>query len=295
MLWSAPPWRCLAETMTKSLLRLYPEPFQQLPLHGLYLQHSLHTQGNSEQPFVYANFLSSLDGRIAVEDADRGNAHIPAHITTPSDIRLFLELQAQADCLITHGGYMRALSEGRLGNILQVGTQPDSEDLVEWRKNQGLPPQPAVVIASASLEFPLHPSLKAWDQPVYIATGQGADARRVREWQAQGCQVLIAGEAESVQGAALVQELSHLGYHSIYLVAGPQMLDTMLRQRQLSRLYHTITHQLVGGTDFHTMLPGPMLGSEGNLRLLSLHYDADSPQGSGQFFAQFETAFAGLA
>lgn len=281
--------------MSERLLQLYPEPFQQVDLHGLYLAHRLHTLGGSGRPFVYANFLSSLDGRIAVEDAQRDHPYIPAHISTDSDLRLFLELQAQADCLITHGGYMRALSEGRLGNILQVGAQPDSEDLAVWRKGQGLPSQPAVVIASASLDFPLHPSLRDAGQTVIIATGRAADPRRVQAWQAQGCRVIFAGEAESVQGAPLVGELSALGYRSIYLVAGPQMLDTMVRERQLSRLYHTITHQLVGGTDFHTMLPGPMLGAEGNLRLRSLYYDADTPKDAGQFFAQFQTARQALA
>jgi riboflavin biosynthesis pyrimidine reductase len=276
--------------MSDHLLRLYPKPFAEQPLRGLYLEHRLHMLGTQERPFVYANFLSSLDGRIAVEDSARDNAYIPEHISTDSDLRLFLELQAQADCLITHGGYLRALSEGRLGNILQVGVQPGAEELSLWRKAQGLPSQPAVVIASASLDFPLHPSLQEHNQAVYIATGRGADPRRVNEWRERGCRILIAGEAASVEGRALVRALRELGLVSLYLIAGPQMLDTMVRQRQLSRLYHTTTHQLVGGTDFHTMLPGPMLGEEGNLRLRSLYYDADAPAGSGQFFAQFDTS-----
>ncbi len=276
--------------MSKRLWRLYPEPFGEQPLRGLYLEHRLHTLGTADRPFVYANFLSSLDGRIAVEDGARDNAYIPEHISTDSDLRLFLELQAQADCLITHGGYMRALSEGRLGNILQVGVQPGAEDLSQWLEAQGLPAQPAVVIASASLDFPLHPSLEEHSQAVYIATGRGADADRVRAWEARGCRILYTGETTTVEGEALVRALQKLGLVSIYLVAGPQMLDTMVRQRQLSRLYHTITHQLVGGTDFHTMLPGPMLGAEGNLRLRSLYYDSGTPAGAGQFFAQFDAS-----
>jgi riboflavin biosynthesis pyrimidine reductase len=274
--------------MSERLLCLYPEPCGEVPLRGLYLQHDLHRSGRAERPFVYANFLSSLDGRIAVEDGSRDNAYIPEHITTESDLRLFLELQAQADCLITHGGYMRALSEGRLGNILQVGVQPGAEDLPQWRAAQGLAPQPAIVIASASLDFPLHSSLEEQGQKVYIATGRGADAGRIREWQARGCHILYAGKTASVEGEALIRALQQQGLMSIYLVAGPRMLDTMVRQRQLSRLYHTITHQLVGGTDFHTMLPGPMLGAEGNLRLRSLYYDTQAPAGSGQFFARYD-------
>jgi riboflavin biosynthesis pyrimidine reductase len=278
------------EAMSKRLLRLYPGPVAEQALRGRYLEHRLHKLGTQERPFVYANFLSSLDGRIAVEDSDGDHAYIPEHISTDSDLRLFLELQAQADCLITHGGYLRALSEGRLGNILQVGAQAGAEDLLAWRKEQGLPAQPAVVIASASLDFPLHPSLQEHGQAVYIATGRGADPQRVSEWRERGCRILFAGDTALVEGRPLVESLRQQGLVSLYLIAGPQMLDTMVRQRQLSRLYHTTTHQLVGGADFHTMMPGPMLGAEGRLRLRSLYYDADAPAGSGQFFAQFDVA-----
>lgn len=269
--------------MQKNLLRFYPNPCEKVSIQGLYLAHQLHKLGTAESPFVYANFLSSLDGRIAVEDAVQGTTHIPKHITTASDFGLFMELHAQADCIITHGGYMRALGEGRLGNILQV----KDKDLVAWRRNNGLKPQPAVIIASASLDFPLHNSLQEHAQAVYIATGRKADPGRIRYWQDLGYSLLFTGEDLMVHGAPLINALSGLGYKTIYLVAGPQMLDTVIRDKQLSRLYLTITHQLIGGKDFRTLLTGAMLGPEGNLILEALYYEQDSPPGSGQFFIQF--------
>ena len=270
--------------MQENLLRLYPQSDENTVITGLYLAHQIHKLGTTEAPFVYANFLSSLDGRIALEDSDQGSSYIPKHLTTASDFRLFMELHAQADCLITHGGYMRALSEGRLGNILQIR----DKDLVEWRRHNGLQPQPAVVIASASLNFPFHDSLHEHQQTVYIATGKDADPYRIRYWQDQGHSILVTGEDQMVHGAALVGELTRLGYKSIYIIAGPQMLDTVIREKQLSRLYLTITHQLIGGKDFRTLLTGSMLGSEGNLMLEALYYEPNSPSGSGQFFIQFD-------
>jgi len=269
--------------MQKNLLRFYPDPCEKVSIKGLYLAHQLHKLGTAESPFVYANFLSSLDGRIAVEDAVQGATHIPKHITTASDFGLFMELHAQADCIITHGGYMRALGEGRLGNILQVR----DKELVEWRKNNGLKPQPAVIIASASLDFPLHSSLQEHAQAVYIATGRNADPDRIRYWQDLGYPLLFTGEDLMVYGAPLIDALSGLGYKAIYLIAGPQMLDTVVREKQLSRLYLSMTHQLIGGKDFRTLLTGAMLGPEGNLILEALYYEQDSPPGSGQFFMQF--------
>jgi riboflavin biosynthesis pyrimidine reductase len=268
--------------MNKNLLRLYPDPCEKVPIKGLYLAHQLHKPGETGSPFVYANFLSSLDGRIALEDAVQGT-YIPKHITTASDFGLFMELHAQADCLITHGGYMRALGEERLGNILQVR----NKELVEWRSNNGLKPQPAVIIASASLNFPLHGSLREHAQDVYIATGKNAAPDRIRYWQDLGCSILFTGDDQMVHGAPLIRALNGLGYKTIYLVAGPQMLDTVIREKQLSKLYLTITHQLIGGKDFRTLLTGTMLGQEGNLVLEALYYEQDSPPGSGQFFMQF--------
>ena len=179
---------------------------------------------------------------------------------------------------------MRALSEGRLGNILQIR----NKNLVEWRRTNDLKDQPAVIIASASLNFPMHKSLHEHAQTVYIATGRNADPDRIRYWQDLNYPILITGNDRMVHGAPLILELRGLGYKSIYLIAGPQMLDTIIREKQLSRLYLTITHQLIGGKDFRTLLTGSTLGPEGNLILKSMYYEPCSPPGSGQFFMQFD-------
>lgn len=269
--------------MTKNLIRLFPIPSELVSIQGLYLDHKIHQLGSPENPFVYANFLSSLDGRIALEDAVTGTSFIPKHLTSTSDFALFMELQAQADCLITHGGYLRALDQGRLGNILQIR----DDDLKVWRTEQGLTPNPAVIIASASLDFPMHDSLIDTDQEVLIATGNNADPAKVEYWQKLGYSVLFTGEEQMVQGASLIKAVGALGYQSIYLIAGPQMLETMIQERQLSRMYLTVTHQLLGGKDFRTLLTGSMLRAEGNLELEGLYYEHKSPPESGQFFMQF--------
>ena len=278
--------------MSGTVWRLFPPPYEAVDLHGLYLGLNLHRLGAPGRPFVYANFLSSLDGRIALEDA-AGTPHLPKRLTSAADFRLFLELQAQADCLVTHGGYLRALAAGRLGNILQVGRRPESADLAQWRLDNGLKAQPAVVVASAGLDFPPPDSLRAFGQTCYIATGAQAGAAQVAHWRGLGYEVLFAGAGKRVEGAPLVRALAERGYRSVYLVAGPEMLDTMLRGGKLGRLFQTVTHQLLGGEAFRSVSPGPEFGAAGDLKLRSLYYDADSPEGAGQWFAQFAMARAG--
>lgn len=272
--------------MSKQLLRLFPTPSETVPLRGLYLKENLHLRGVSGRPFVYANFLSSLDGRIALED-ETGIPFLPKSLTTEDDFRLFLELHAQADCLVTHGGYLRALEDGRLGNILQVGVHDLGLDLPAWRKAQGLDPQPAIVVASASLDFPIPEAIKSAGQRLMIATGQGADPDRVRAWEALGYEVIRAGAGQEVNGGVLSRCLSERGFNSLYLIAGPLMLETMVREARLTVLFQTISHQLMGGEAFRSMVPGPTLGDLGRVRMTSLYYDTDAGRGVGQWFAQF--------
>ena len=276
--------------MSNTILKIYPGPVEEIPLKGNYLGHRIHELGAPGKPFVYGSFVSSLDGRIALDDPVDGTSHVPSRLTSANDFRLLLELVAQADCLITHGHYMRAIVEGRLDDILQVGRQHGAEDLAAMRAARGMSAQPAVVIASASLDFPIPDSIAAHEQPLYIATGRQADPGRIKEFERQGYRVILAGEGTQVEGAALTKALGEFGFRSLYLLAGPQMLETMLRQRVLSRLYLTITHQIIGGEKFHTMISGPELGSSGEMQLRSLYYDASSPGGTGQWFGHFEPA-----
>ncbi len=275
--------------MPTNLLRLFPPPCDRVTLRGLYLNLCLHRRGTREQPFVYANFLTSLDGRIALEDA-AGEPYLPKSLTTPDDFRLFLELQCQADCLITHGGYLRSLAQGRLGNILQIGGHEAGADLPAWRREHGLPAQPAIVIASASLDFPMPASIREHGQTCYIATGADADPRHVAHWRDQGYEVLLAGSGRMVEGAALTRQLGERGFRTLYLIAGPHILDTMVRDERLTLMFQTITHQLMGGEAFRSLVPGPEMGPFGHLNLVSLYYDAAAPNGAGQWFAQFECA-----
>lgn len=274
--------------MAARMFRLYPGPPEDVALAGTYLAHRVHALGSAAMPFVYGSFVGSLDGRIALKDPATGVSRLPAGLTSANDFRLFLELQAQADCLITHGGYLRDLAAGRLDDVLQVGLHESTRDLAQWRAGNGLPPQPAVVIASASLDFPLPPSPALNAQRVLIATGAAAPADKVARLRADGHHVLIAGTGASVEGAPLVRELGALGFRSLYLLSGPRMLETMLRDGVLSRLYLTMVHHILGGEHFHTMMAGPELGDAGRLRMASLHYDPAAPDGTGQWFAQFE-------
>ena len=162
-------------------------------------------------------------------------------------------------------------------------------DIAEWREARGLTRQPAVAIVSRSLDFPLPDSLRHHGQPVHIIAGGDAPPDRVAYWQGRGYPVIAAGSCALVGGAAMARELGRLGYRRLYLLTGPQMLATVMADGVLSRLYLTLTHQILGGETFHTLALGPTLGQRGRLRLRTLYFDPDAPNGTGQWFSSFDT------
>lgn len=273
-----------------TVMQCLPTPSRLRGLSGLYLEHQLHLLGSSDKPFVYGNFLTSIDGRIAL-GTDESDSVIPKGLGTAEDWYLLQELEAQADCIIVHGAYLRALEAGRLGNILQVGTTDGTQSLQVWRSQNGLSPQPDIVIVSASLDFPIPPSLQLNQQRVIIATGAHASPARVQALRESGLDVWIAGAKRWVEGGALVQQLGQCGYRSIYLLAGPRILATMARDKMLSRLYLTLSHCLVGGNAFHTLFNGQELPELLRFKLESLHYQKSALDQPGQFYVCFSEEY----
>jgi hypothetical protein len=55
-------------SMNNPIMQLYPQPGRERPLKGTYLAHDVRRFAPDHRVFVYANFVSSLDGRIAVRN-----------------------------------------------------------------------------------------------------------------------------------------------------------------------------------------------------------------------------------
>ena len=270
------------------VMQLHPPPAQPRRLRGLYLGEAMPPPAAGAPAMVYANFVTSLDGRVAVTD-DGGTSRLPTGLTNPRDWRLFQELQAHADCLVTHGGYLRAFASGRLGNVLQAGLAAGSEDIARWRERHSTAEQPAVAIVSASLDLPVPESLRAHRQPVHVLTTAGAGDDRRAALERAGCEVVVTGPGPWVRARDTVEALAARGYRRLYLQTGPRMLESALRDRVLARLYVTIGHRLVGGDRFDTMVRGDTpLGAAGRLRLGALYLDEAPDLDCGQLFARFD-------
>jgi riboflavin biosynthesis pyrimidine reductase len=270
------------------LIRLYPAPHSEHALEGLYLDDDMTHPDSDDQPFVYTNFVSSLDGRIAVENPEADRRSAPPAITNARDWRLFQELAARADALIVSAAFVRGLMEGRTQERLPLGNEPAFVDLHEWRRERGLPPQPAVVILSRNLDVSLAERCANLERRVFFAVGHASDRSDCAAVEATGALVLFVGNGRHVEGGPLIDALGHEGFRRIYSIAGPRVLHTLLSDRVLHRLYLTHFHRLLGGRSVDTLLEGEPLNPPASLVPRTLYYDLEAKEATGQFFAAYD-------
>ncbi len=268
------------------LQQLFPQ-VGPVPFPGAYLAHNLRQATRQpSQPFVYANFVASLDGRIAVPAADGRGLTVPKQTANERDWRLYQELAAQADLIISSGRYLRDWAAGRAQEILQVD-DPRFADLRAWRQERGLKPQPDIAIISGSLRFPIPEVLTAGGRKVVVFTTAQPDPDRVREIEDQAGRVFVVGE-ERVEGGRLARQMAELGYETVYSAAGPQIVHLLLAANVLDRLYLTHASRLLGGVPFASIVEGPLFAQAVDMRLNTLYFDPAGLDGLGQLFVSYE-------
>ena len=271
--------------MSDDLLRLYPDPGPFVALRGLYLNSGLRECADTG-PLVYTNFIVSIDGRIALAQPD-GHHQIPGDITNRRDWRLFQELAALSDVLITSGRYLRDVAHNKAQDVLPVSRDADYDDLRAFRRDRGLSDQPAVAIVSGSLDIDVQTLPTDQRDVVIITTAHSGIARR-RALEARGARVIVAGDGNRVGGDQLVAALAAMNYRLMYSIAGSMLCHTLIAAGQLHRLYITQAHRLLGGDDFDTIVRGSHFVPPRDLKLKSLYYDATALEGAGQCYALYQ-------
>lgn len=215
-----------------------------MPLENLYLSQSLlNVSENLGRSIVYTNYLCDLNEVIAVKDQD-GFFRVPKALRNHDDWRLFQELEAQADVIITSKVYLsRFAAEGENAqNVLtEFEAGSEFEDLGEWRLQNGFKlrsPDLAIVGRRPDLIIP-ESAIQAGRSILFLTTydlANSDDAKRLRD---MGVTVVGAG-AEGVEGKVMIDYLAtRKNYRTIYAVAGPSIVKILLDARVLDRLYVT--------------------------------------------------------
>lgn len=276
----------MKETPADTLQQLYPPSSTPISRLGAYLKHDIRSLASDGKPYVYANFAASVDGRIAVPHPSGDGLTVPKNVVNERDWRLFQELAAQADLIISSGRYLRDWADGRAQEILQID-DPRFADLREWREDRRLSGQPDIAIISNSLDFPIPEVLRAGGRKVVVFTSADPDPARVAEIEASAGNVYVVGK-DGVDGAAMVSKMGELGYHSVYSATGPKVLHMLLDAKVLDRLYLTQVNRLVGGNPYATIVEGGQLNRATNLVLNTMYFDHDVFNGVGQLLLSYD-------
>lgn len=274
--------------MSQKIIQFYPAVEQEVHLEGLYLKHDIRElAGRQKRPFVYANYVTSVDGRISIPHPDGDDQKEPDAIANERDWRLFQELAAQADIILSNKQYVQRLAASKPHDLFEVNNEKYA-DLARWRQELGLNPHPDVAVVSRSLDFPIPESLDEDGRRLLIFTVEEAPQSKIEALRAMSIQVFVVGKY-SVDAQQMVGKMEQLGYQAIYNGTGPRVNHLLLKGGVLDRLYLTLANRMVGGDPFLAMVEGEVFDTAVNLKLNTLYLDPTALRGSGQQFFSFDT------
>ena len=221
-----------------------------------------------EEPRVFANFVSTLDGVVAIPSLPKSNKLIAGG--NDADRFLLGLLRACADVVVIGSG---TLTDSPSGTWTPVqGYPPAAGAFAELRRRIGRARGPEVAVISGSGRVdPGHPALAAGGIVLTSAAGAAQLAGKLPP-----AQIVDLGAA--VEPAAAHAALVGRGHRLILSEGGPHAIAPFLEERMVDELFLTISPLLVGriGADPRLALvegadlvPGGPLEAE----LLSLRRD----------------------
>jgi riboflavin biosynthesis pyrimidine reductase len=188
------------------------------------------------RPLLYANFVASVDGVVALPVAAESGAVISGH-SEPDRFVMGL-LRAFADAVLIGAGTFRAGAGDRWWP--EAVYPAASGDFAELRARLGLRPHPCLVVVSASGE--LDPAEVALRDAWVLTTAQGEARLRGRLPTGAHIAVMDAGDGCGTWLGLLHQQ----GFRSILNEGGPTVFGQLLEQGLVDELFLTTSPVLLG-------------------------------------------------
>ncbi|MDX3866517.1 RibD family protein [Streptomyces scabiei] len=205
-------------------------------------------------PYVYANFVTSLDGVVALgpEYPSSGSAISGRE---PADRFVMGLLRACADAVLIGAGTLRATPR-HLWTPDHVCPQA-APDFDELRRSLKRATRPQLVVVTASGDVPTeHPALQSGALVATTADG----ARRLGGHLPPTCATLTADEGPTLRMADVLAALRAQGHTAVLTEGGPQLIGHLIGEGLLDELFLT-TSPVLAGRD-GTSRPGVVAGLE---------------------------------
>jgi riboflavin biosynthesis pyrimidine reductase len=198
-----------------------------------------------ERPTIIANFVSTVDGAVALgpSEPSAGGGEISGF--SDADRYMMALLRGLADVVIVGAGTVRVGSRHRwTAGYLQPAL---AADFAAWRAELRLSAQPTLIVVTASGNLdPTHPGLCARDVPVIVATTAAGAARLGKRRLPGNMRVEAVGSEDRVPAGAILEQVRGTGARLALCEGGPQLYGELLRARLIDELFLTIAPQIVG-------------------------------------------------
>jgi riboflavin biosynthesis pyrimidine reductase len=187
---------------------------------------------------VYTNFVSTIDGVVAVPSVPRSNAVIAGG--SDGDRFVMGLLRAFADCVLIGAGTLAASPKGTwLAESVFPGC---ADEFAELRRARGRPPKPEVAIVTGRGSVDLdHPVL---DRAVVLTSNEGA--QRLEGRLPDATSVIALGESARLDASLVVSALRERGHRLILSEAGPHTFGGLLEAGVVDELFLTVSPLLAG-------------------------------------------------
>jgi len=188
---------------------------------------------------VYSNFVSSLDGVVALGSGFSAGSVISGKFEP--DRFLMALLRACADAVVIGAGTMRA-TPGHLWTPAHV--YPDlASSFSALRETLGRALQPRLVVLTAEGDLDVnHPALQKG--ATILTTQQGAE--RIGGRQPASCDVVILGRGRQFKIARAFDELETRGFRVILTEGGPHLIGELIANHLLDEAFLTLSPVIAG-------------------------------------------------
>jgi riboflavin biosynthesis pyrimidine reductase len=201
----------------------------------------------ADRPTVVANFVSTIDGVVALDSDGRSGGGEISGGFEPDRFLMGL-LRATADAVLVGAGTVRASrsqawTPGRVHPASAAG-------YLAWRRQLGLvQPVPTTVIVSASGDLRVHQLGNAEpDAPIVVVTTQDG-ARRLRGFRPDARIEVVPIDEPRVSIQTLLGLMAERGFRLVLSEAGPTLFGQLLAARTVDELFVTVAPQMVGRSD----------------------------------------------
>lgn len=183
-----------------------------------------------DRPWVQANFVSSADGAVTVDDVSEG-------LSNPADKRIFLLGRDLCDVMLVGGGTVRAEN--------YCGARAGGER-AERRARHGLAPVPpiAVVTGGANLD-PAAPLFTDTRVSPILFVSERAPADKTAALARAGADIVVSGE-QAVDVRQVLTELRRRGLFRVNCEGGPTLFGDLIAHDLVDQLCLTVAPLLAG-------------------------------------------------